>query len=106
VASFTLVFRCKITGGNLATNDETAAFRRASKHDIRELATEAYAVRILDALSPKRVTRGTYGRRRHKPNSMPNVASARVTASARKVSTSSGAKACPAWITQRVVSIR
>jgi len=48
-----LVFRRKITGGNLAPNDETAAFRWASEHDIRELATEAYAIRVLDALSPR-----------------------------------------------------
>jgi 8-oxo-dGTP diphosphatase len=46
-----LVFRCKITGGKLATNDEAVAFRWASETDIRSLATEAYAVRVLDALS-------------------------------------------------------
>jgi ADP-ribose pyrophosphatase YjhB (NUDIX family) len=45
-----LVFRCKITGGHLAANDEAAAFRWASETDIRLLATEAYAVRVLDAL--------------------------------------------------------
>lgn len=45
-----LVFRCKITGGELATTDETAAFRWADEHDISELATEVYAVRVLDAL--------------------------------------------------------
>jgi 8-oxo-dGTP diphosphatase len=45
-----LVFRCKITGGELAVTDETTAYRWAHEHDIRELATEAYAVRVLDAL--------------------------------------------------------
>jgi|SRR5579875_107594 len=45
-----LVFRCKITGGHLATNDEVTAFRWADDTDIRQLASEAYAVRILDAL--------------------------------------------------------
>ena len=45
-----LVFRCKITGGNLATSDETTAFRWATAADIAELADEAYAVRVLDAL--------------------------------------------------------
>jgi 8-oxo-dGTP diphosphatase len=45
-----LVFRCKITGGSLATSDETAAFRWATKHEISDLAAEAYAVRITDAL--------------------------------------------------------
>ena len=46
-----LVFRCKITGGELAINDEVVAFRWASETDIHALATEAYAVRVLDALS-------------------------------------------------------
>jgi 8-oxo-dGTP diphosphatase len=45
-----LVFRCKITGGDLRTNDEAAAFRWATEADIAELADEAYAARILDAL--------------------------------------------------------
>jgi len=40
------------TGGNLGPNDETAAFRWASEDDIRELATEVYAIRVLDALGP------------------------------------------------------
>lgn len=45
-----LVFRCKITGGELAITDETAAFRWADERDISELAAEVYAVRVLDAL--------------------------------------------------------
>jgi 8-oxo-dGTP diphosphatase len=45
-----LVFRCKITGGDLQTNDEVAAFRWAAAGDVAELADEAYAVRVLDAL--------------------------------------------------------
>jgi len=45
-----LVFRCKITGGHLATNDEVAAFRWADQTEIRQLTIEAYAVRLLDAL--------------------------------------------------------
>jgi 8-oxo-dGTP diphosphatase len=45
-----LVFRCKITGGQLATNDEVAAFHWADEAGIRQLANEAYAVRLLDAL--------------------------------------------------------
>jgi 8-oxo-dGTP diphosphatase len=45
-----LVFRCKITGGELHASDETTAFRWAAESDIAELADEAYAVRILDAL--------------------------------------------------------
>jgi len=45
-----LVFRCKITGGHLAINDEVTAFRWADKATIRQLASDAYAVRVLDAL--------------------------------------------------------
>jgi hypothetical protein len=44
-----LVFRCKITGGDLRASDETTAFRWATEADIADLADEAYAVRILDA---------------------------------------------------------
>jgi 8-oxo-dGTP diphosphatase len=46
-----LVFRCKITGGDLRTSDETTAFRWATETDIAEIADQAYAVRILDALN-------------------------------------------------------
>jgi 8-oxo-dGTP diphosphatase len=45
-----LVFRCKITGGQLTANDEVTAFRWADQAAIRQLTTEAYAVRLLDAL--------------------------------------------------------
>jgi 8-oxo-dGTP diphosphatase len=45
-----LVFRCKATGGQLATNDEVTAFRWADEATIRQLTSEAYAVRLLDAL--------------------------------------------------------
>jgi len=46
-----LVFRCKITGGELASSDEVAAFRWATAAEVAELADEAYAVRVLDALN-------------------------------------------------------
>jgi ADP-ribose pyrophosphatase YjhB (NUDIX family) len=49
-AIIALVFRCTITSGELATNDEAAAFHWATEAEIPELATEAYAIRILDAL--------------------------------------------------------
>ena len=49
-AIIALVFRCKITGGQLSATDETEAFRWAAETDIRELASEAYAIRMLDAL--------------------------------------------------------
>ena len=45
-----LVFRCKVTGGELTTNDEVTDFRWADESNIRQLASQAYAVRILDAL--------------------------------------------------------
>jgi 8-oxo-dGTP diphosphatase len=45
-----LVFRCKITGGDLAANDEVSAFRWATADEVTGLADEAYAVRVLDAL--------------------------------------------------------
>lgn len=45
-----LVFRCKATGGQLTTNDEVTAFRWADEDTIRQLTSEAYAVRFLDAM--------------------------------------------------------
>jgi ADP-ribose pyrophosphatase YjhB (NUDIX family) len=51
-----LVFRCKVTGGHLTTNDEVTAFRWASPSDVRYLMAEAYAVRVLDALRPDDAT--------------------------------------------------
>jgi 8-oxo-dGTP diphosphatase len=45
-----LVFRCKITGGQLTANDEASGFTWADEPAIRQLTSEAYAVRILDAL--------------------------------------------------------
>jgi 8-oxo-dGTP diphosphatase len=45
-----LVFRCKSTGGFLTVSDEVTAFRWASGTEIAELADEAFAVRVLDAI--------------------------------------------------------
>ena len=45
-----LVFRCKITGGGLATNDEASAFRWTTESEVPGLMDEAYAIRVLDAL--------------------------------------------------------
>ena len=45
-----LVFRCKITGGGLVTNDEATDFRWASEAEVPGLMDEAYAIRVLDAL--------------------------------------------------------
>ena len=45
-----LVFRCKITGGGLATNDEASDFHWAAESEVPGLMDEAYAIRVLDAL--------------------------------------------------------
>ncbi|MGP4027254.1 NUDIX hydrolase [Actinomadura sp. 3N407] len=45
-----LVFRCNILGGQLTTNAEVSEFRWASAPDVSELLSEAFAVRITDAL--------------------------------------------------------
>jgi 8-oxo-dGTP diphosphatase len=45
-----LVFCCKITGGHLTTNDEVTAFRWADEPAVRQLTSDAYAVRLIDAL--------------------------------------------------------
>jgi len=44
------VFRCAITGGDLASTDEAAAFRWATGAEVPGLADEACAIRVLDAL--------------------------------------------------------
>jgi 8-oxo-dGTP diphosphatase len=49
-AIIALVFRCKITGGALATNDEATGFRWATQSELPGLMDEAYAIRVLDAL--------------------------------------------------------
>lgn len=47
-----LVFRCKVTGGQLTTNDEVTAFQWASQSEVGRLMAEVYAVRVFDALRP------------------------------------------------------
>jgi 8-oxo-dGTP diphosphatase len=49
-AVIALVFRCKITGGALAFNGEVSDFRWVTESETPRLMTEAYAVRVLDAL--------------------------------------------------------
>jgi 8-oxo-dGTP diphosphatase len=46
-----LVFRCEILGGQLALNDEVSGFQWATPGEVKEMADEAFAVRVLDALS-------------------------------------------------------
>jgi 8-oxo-dGTP diphosphatase len=46
-----LVFRCDIVGGHLTTNDEVSGFQWATPEEIKAMADEAFAVRVLDALA-------------------------------------------------------
>lgn len=45
-----LVFRCRAADGTPTTGDETCAVRWATRQQVAELADEAYAIRVLDAL--------------------------------------------------------
>ncbi|MEU3325548.1 NUDIX hydrolase [Streptomyces albus] len=45
-----MVFRCEAVDGSAATGEETYALRWATREEVTELADEAYAVRVLDAL--------------------------------------------------------
>lgn len=45
-----LVFRCNATLGTPTTGDETYALHWATRAEVTELADEAYAIRVLDAL--------------------------------------------------------
>lgn len=45
-----LVFRCKATGGSLTINEEVRAFHWATPDEVPKMVTEAFAVRVLDAL--------------------------------------------------------
>jgi 8-oxo-dGTP diphosphatase len=44
-----LVFRCKVLGGTLTTNDEVSEFRWATADEVADLVDEAFAIRVLDA---------------------------------------------------------
>ncbi|MBF9073171.1 NUDIX hydrolase [Streptacidiphilus fuscans] len=45
-----LVFRCEAIDGDLTTGDETRALRWATRDEVTDLADEAYAIRVLDAM--------------------------------------------------------
>ncbi|GAA2905754.1 NUDIX domain-containing protein [Streptosporangium fragile] len=45
-----LVFRCKVIGGHLTETDEARAFCWVTAEEVRELASEAFAIRVLDAM--------------------------------------------------------
>jgi hypothetical protein len=44
-----LVFRCNVTGGHLSLNNEVSGFQWATPHEVKSMADEAFAVRVLDA---------------------------------------------------------
>lgn len=46
-----LVFRCRALGGRLTENDEVAAFTWAARSELSDLMTEAFAVRVSDAMA-------------------------------------------------------
>ncbi|GGS97805.1 NUDIX hydrolase [Planobispora rosea] len=50
-----LVFRCRVVTGSLAETDESRAFRWVTADEVRALASEAFAVRVLDAMKFARV---------------------------------------------------
>jgi hypothetical protein len=45
------LFRCEILGGQLTLNDKVSGFQWAMPAEVKEMADEAFAVRVLDALS-------------------------------------------------------
>ncbi|MFI6503716.1 NUDIX hydrolase [Nonomuraea typhae] len=45
-----LVFRCRAIAGRLTENDESRAFRWVTADEVQTLASEAFAVRVLDAM--------------------------------------------------------
>ncbi|EPH40031.1 NUDIX hydrolase [Streptomyces aurantiacus] len=45
-----LVFRCEAADGTPTTGEETRALRWATREEVTQLADEAYAIRVLDAL--------------------------------------------------------
>ncbi|MGW2308664.1 NUDIX hydrolase [Actinomadura luteofluorescens] len=46
-----LVFRCRADAGSLRESDETSAFRWVTADEVAELADEAFAIRVQDALA-------------------------------------------------------
>lgn len=45
-----LVFRCRMVAGTLTETDEARAFRWVTADEVRNLASEAFAIRVLDAM--------------------------------------------------------
>lgn len=45
-----LVFRCRAIAGSLTETDESRAFRWVTANEVASLASEAFAIRVLDAM--------------------------------------------------------
>ncbi|NAS23925.1 NUDIX domain-containing protein [Herbidospora sp. NEAU-GS84] len=45
-----LVFRCRAVSGTLTANDESRAFRWVTADEVTSVASEAFAIRVLDAM--------------------------------------------------------
>jgi ADP-ribose pyrophosphatase YjhB (NUDIX family) len=45
-----LVFRCAMIGGDLVETDETRAFRWVTADEVEQLTTQAFGIRVLDAM--------------------------------------------------------
>ncbi|MEO3853661.1 NUDIX domain-containing protein [Acrocarpospora sp. B8E8] len=45
-----LVFRCRAVAGSLTENDESRAFQWVTADEVASFATEAFAIRVLDAM--------------------------------------------------------
>jgi 8-oxo-dGTP diphosphatase len=50
-----LVFRCDVISGHLTLNDEASGFQWATPEEVKAMADEAFAIRILDALANQSV---------------------------------------------------
>jgi len=48
-----LVFRCNVVSGHLTLNDEVSGFQWATPDQVKALADEAFAIRVLDALTDR-----------------------------------------------------
>ena len=47
-----LVFRCRTVSGDLSINSEVTDFHWATLSDLTAMVSDAFAIRVLDALSP------------------------------------------------------
>lgn len=50
-----LVFRCKVVSGHLTVNNEVSDFCWAGPDEVRTMADEAFAVRVLDSLADRTI---------------------------------------------------